>query len=895
MRSPLDSRTAEEQYRDLVAHAPIGIYRSTRDGQFVSVNEAYARLLGYESPEEVLRLDLRRDIYFDNADRERLIAEIEQRGGGAATEVRLRRRDGSPVWVRLEGRVIRGGSGSVEFFEDFVHDIQQQKRAEEALRQSEERFRRSFAASPVGMSLSESKSGLLIDVNESFARMLGYEREELIGRSTVGLGLWIDLAERQRLVESIQTSLPIREREVRLRTKSGGIAHILGSVEPLQVGEEQVFLSVFQDITERKRAEEALQQSKERLRLILETAHEAFVAINAEGEIVDWNPQAEETFGWSIEEALGRTLAHMIIPERYRDAHESGLKRFLETGAGPVLGHWFELSALHRDGHEFPVELMISPMRWDQGYLFNAFLHDVSERKATERRLQERTTFLNALVESSPLATLVLDPSHCIRIANPAFVRLFGYSPEELAGRNPDDLIAPGDLQLRSEAEAFTRDCLAGHPVHVATTRRRKEGSSVEVELYGVPLMEEGRLIGVYAIYQDVTERTLLEAQLRQSQKMEAVGTLAGGVAHDFNNLLTTILGYSELVLQQLDAESPLREEIGEIQRAGGRAADLTRQLLAFSRKQVLAPVVLDLNAAVADMEKMLRRLIGEDVSLAAELDPNLWSVRADPGQVEQVIVNLVVNARDAMPRGGKVTIETRNIDFDDSYVRAHSYVRPGEHVCLSVSDTGTGMDAQTRSRIFEPFFTTKGPAKGTGLGLSTVYGIVKQSDGSIEADSEPGRGTSFKIYLPRVFGAEERAAPQARRPAPNGSETVLLVEDEEAVRRLARLVLEKRGYAVLEAGSAEDAQSIVASRAGAIDLLLTDSIMPGMSGPALAQQLRSQRPGLKVLFMSGYTDDAIVRHGLLGVTEAFLQKPFTPDSLARKVREVLDAKEAYA
>jgi hypothetical protein len=469
---------------------------------------------------------------------------------------------------------------------------------------------------------------------------------------------------------------------------------------------------------------------------------------------------------------------------------------------------------------------------------------------------------------------------------NQAACRHYGYSGEEFLRMTIQDIHPPEDVpsllqRLGSEPEEHQESGVWRH--------RKKDGTVFEVEITSHPLLFGGHNAQLILAL-DVTERRHLEAQLRQSQKLEAIGTLAGGVAHDFNNLLTTILGYSELVLQQLDADSPLREEVGEIQRAGERAAGLTHQLLAFSRKQVLAPVVLDLNTAVADMQKMLQRLIGEDVSLAAVLDPNLWCVRADPGQIEQVIVNLVVNARDAMPRGGKVTIETRNIDLDDSYVRVHAYVRPGEHVCLSVSDTGTGMDVQTRSRIFEPFFTTKGPAKGTGLGLSTVYGIVKQSGGSIEVYTEPGRGTSFKVYLPRVFGSEERAAPQARRPAPSGSETVLLVEDEEAVRRLARLVLEKIGYTVLEAGSAEEALSLTADSAHRVDLVLTDSVMPGMSGPELAQRLRTERSNLKVLFMSGYTDDAIVRHGLLDAREAFLQKPFTPDLLARKVREVLDS-----
>jgi two-component system cell cycle sensor histidine kinase/response regulator CckA len=518
--------------------------------------------------------------------------------------------------------------------------------------------------------------------------------------------------------------------------------------------------------------------------------------------------------------------------------------------------------------------------------LIPAVERELVQAASRRARRQEEERY-RILFENNPQPLWVFDEESLAFLAvNEAACRHYGYSREEFLGMTIRDIRPPEDVPLllqRLQAE------LPEYQESGVWRHRKKDGSIIEVEINSHPLQFDGRLAQL-VLALDVTERRQLEAQLRQSQKMEAIGTLAGGVAHDFNNLLTTILGYSGLLLDGLEGESPLREGIEEIQKAGERAAALTRQLLAFSRRQVLAPVVLDLNAVVANMEKMLRRLIGEDVALVAVLARDLWSVRADAGQIEQVIVNLVVNARDAMPRGGKVTIETRNHDLDDSYVRTHAYAQPGEHVCLSVSDTGTGIDPETRARIFEPFFTTKSPGKGTGLGLSTVYGIVKQSGGSIEVYSEPGRGTSFKVYLPRVLDGENSVAPEAKHPPVGGAETVLLVEDEEAVRRLARLVLEKMGYKVLEAASAEEALSVAGDHAGEIGLLLTDSVMSGMSGPDLARILRVQRPETRVLFMSGYTDDAIVRHGLLEPNEAFLQKPFSPDVLARKIREVLDA-----
>jgi two-component system, cell cycle sensor histidine kinase and response regulator CckA len=400
-----------------------------------------------------------------------------------------------------------------------------------------------------------------------------------------------------------------------------------------------------------------------------------------------------------------------------------------------------------------------------------------------------------------------------------------------------------------------------------------------------------GRVTRIAGTIQDVTDLKRLEEQLRQAQKMEAVGQLAGGVAHDFNNLLTVINGFSELALHRMASDDPSRELIAEVFKAGGRAAALTRQLLVSSRKQVLQPQVLDLNVLIGELNKSLLGLLGENIALRVEADAGLGRVNVDPGQCEQAVINLAVNARDAMPAGGRLTIATRNLELDEGYAAEHPDARPGRYVLVSVSDTGHGMDATTVARMFEPFFTTKGPGRGTGLGLAMVYGFVRQSGGHIDAESGVGRGATFKVYLPRVDeGVRFGKSCQENASLPRGTETILLVEDQDAVRDFARRVLRGAGYTVLEARDGEDALRVARQRQGSIDLLVTDVVMPRMGGPPLAKLLAQDRPGLRVLFMSGYADDAISRCGSPGAVGSFLQKPFDPVRLACMVREVLDA-----
>ncbi len=522
-----------------------------------------------------------------------------------------------------------------------------------------------------------------------------------------------------------------------------------------------------------------------------------------------------------------------------------------------------------------------------------AFICDQVARAIEGRREAEERARLSSAVEHAADAIVLTDATRAVEYMNVAFQRLSGWSEDDVRGK---DLLALG---------ATKEDVAARQQIWMVVERegawsgrmqsRRKDGSLYEADVsISCVRDEDGHVIHYVSVEHDVTNEVALEAQLRQAQKMEAVGKLAGGVAHDFNNLLSVINGYASILLGSAEPDSPERDHTEEILRAGERAAGLTRQLLAFSRRQVLKPRILELNAVVRDMEKMLRRLIGEDVDLHTVMDESVGTVEADPGQLEQVVMNLAVNARDAMLRGGRLTIETGQRYLGEEYCAHHAELEPGHYALLAITDSGHGMSALTAARIFEPFFTTKETGKGTGLGLSTVYGIVKQSGGHVSVYSEVGRGTCFRIYLPRVGAVDEELADDtADEPAAMGQETVLVAEDEDGVRKLAALLLKRQGYNVLQAEDGESALRVAAQHDGPIHLLLTDVVMPRMSGRELWDVLSTEREETRVLYMSGYTDTAIVHHGVLEPGTPFIEKPFVPDELLSVIRGVLDGEPA--
>jgi PAS domain S-box-containing protein len=625
------------------------------------------------------------------------------------------------------------------------------------------KFRVLFASNPLPMWVYDLETLAFLEVNDAAVAKYGYSADEFLSMRITDIRPPEDVPALLANVAEQRSTLQQSGRW-RHRLKNGVVIDVEIVSHSLRFAGRPAVLVVAQDVTARLRAEADLAESEARKRAMLDAALDAIVAIDHEGRITEFNPAAEHMFGWAREDVMGRQIGETIIPPSLRDRHRQGFSRYLTTGESTILGRRLQLSAVHVDGREFPVELTVYRVAYPGPPTFSAFIRDLTE----SRRLEE---------------------------------------------------------------------------------------------------------------------------QLLQAQKMESVGRLAGGIAHDFNNLLTAISGYSELALDDPEVTPRVKADLEQVVIAAARAAELTGQLLAFSRRQVMQPVALHLGAELQNITPMLHRLLREDVNIVTSIDPAVGYVLADPGQLTQVILNLVVNARDAMPTGGTVTVEARNVDLDAEYAQGHADVAPGPYVMLSVTDTGVGMDEATRARLFEPFFTTKELGKGTGLGLATVYGIVKQSGGHIWVYSEPDHGTVFKVYLPRVEAASGvRLEPLEAPASGRGTETILVVEDDAGVRGFVRAVLEARGYRVLFAASPAEAIGVAGEYEGQIRLLLTDVVMPGMSGVELARRLTDLEPGLKVLFVSGYTENTIVHHGVLNPGVSFLPKPFSADALALRVRQELDS-----
>ena len=716
----------------------------------------------------------------------------------------------------------------------------------------------------------------LLATPEVYEKLVAAREVELIGAPSIDwLGVPLNVKDRTIGVVVAQTY-------------SQGVRYGQTELDILTFVSSQMAMAI-----ERKRVEDAWREQSELLQRIVDNIPVMLVFLDAHGRIQWGNREWTRTLGYDIAEARERD----IFAELYPDAAE---RQRVRDSVGAPVGQWTDFRPRTRDGAVLDTIWANAPLTGG-GWL--AIGMDVSDRRRSEERyrsfIAQSSEGVSRMEIDPPVPTNLAEEEQIdwlyrgARIAecNDAMARMYGYrDAHELVGTALADLHDVHDQANREQIRSFIR---AGYRLSDSETREHAKDGKPRVFLNNVVgFIEDGHIVRVWGTQRDVTDQRHLEEQFRQAQKMEAVGQLAGGIAHDFNNLLTAILGNTQLLLRDLPPGDSKRGDVEEIRKASERAASLTRQLLAYSRRQMLQPEVLDLNVVVAEMDKLLRRLIGENIALETLLAPDLGRVRADPNQIEQVLVNLAVNARDAMADGGggTLTIETANVDLDEAFTQAHLGSKAGPHAMFAVTDTGTGMDATVRAHLFEPFFTTKEVGKGTGLGLATVYGIVKQSDGYISVSSEPGRGSSFKVYLPRLDARPRTSSPAIKGLAGRGTETILVVEDEPAVLALSRRALEAHGYVVLAASDATTALRLVERHGGTIHLLLTDVVMPGMSGRDLADQLAARRSGTRVLYMSGYPGDAVVQHGELHPGASFLQKPFSADGLARKVRDVLDA-----
>lgn len=797
---------SEERFSKAFHFSPYPIsITEFESGRILDVNEKFLQMTGYLRDELIGRFMKDVEFFSNYPQSEQIISGIEKANGGVQPfEIQCTRKDGTQrtVIISLEVIEIEGKRCIIKAFDN----VTESRQSEEALRHSEERFYKAFQANPYPMTISEIESGIYIDVNESFARHLGYARDELIGRSAFDIGLWNSFSERRDLVEQLKTNGTVTNFEATLRDKIGQQGTYLLSATLIGVNGRKCLLGALIDITDRKRS-----QVRRNLQYaVTQILSEAVTVEDAMSQLVR---VICETLDWDFG-SLGTI-----------DLQKQSM-RFVDLWVSPLVPH---------DTTPYPNGDEVALSSLAQGIID-------SKESVWGEDITKNPGYAHAeWAEQHKLNTI---------LAFPIVVDSEVSSIIAIFNRN----------NLQRDEELITMSANLGKQIGHFIERKRAE-----------------------------TALKMSEERLQQAQKMEAIGRLAGGIAHDFNNILTAIIGYSDLTMRRLETDSPLRHNIEEVKKAALRASSLTTQLLAFSRKQVLQPKTLNLNEAVSHVDQMLKRLLGEDIQLLTILDPKLFPVKTDPTQIELALLNLAVNARDAMPNGGKMTIETANVTLDENYTRSRSDVIPGDYVMLAVSDTGHGIDEETQTHIFEPFFTTKPKGKGTGLGLSTVYGIVKQSKGHVWFYTEVDKGTTFKIYLPRVQdGVVEVKEEKTVDFLTKGWETILLVEDEDAVRNATKAILTMCGYNVLEANDGLAALDVCANYKEPIHLVLTDVVMPRMNGSELATRLSTTLPNTKILFMSGYTDDAIIHHGVLEEGINFIEKPFIPDALARKIREVL-------
>jgi PAS domain S-box-containing protein len=885
-------KESEEKYRNIFDNAAMGIFQSTPEGRYLRANAAIARTYGYDSPEEMIEsvTDIAAQQYVHPEERAKLMAECAAHGFVEGFETQMLRRDGTKIWVSANVRAVRDSGGSILYYEGTHSDITSRKRAEQELTISRNRLSKAELISRSGNWEFDLESNSVFG-SDGARKVYGLLDSEW----TIPEVKKIPLPEYRAMLDRALTDLIHENRpydlEFKIRRPDSGEIIDIHSVAEFD-GDRNVVFGVIQDVTTRKEAEEALRRSEEKYRRIVETTGEGICTLDQDLSITFVNKRYAEMMGYGDDELIGSNLLSLMFGEDVPDA----LQRYKERK--PDTSDQFERRFRRKDGGTLWVHASVTRMLDQEGRFSGSFAMytDITYRKQAEEALRESEAGYRKLFESAPVGIFHSTPEGHFLKVNPSLASMLGYdSPEEMVS-SISDIGKQIYVDSKVRNDIFSNTLRTQSWVFAENRYRRKDGSILIGNLaVRKELNPDGTIRYLEGFVEDITarrmaeeEKEVLESQLHQSQKMEAIGTLAGGVAHDFNNILMAIIGFASVLQMDLEKDDPKSSYALQILTSAERAASLTQSLLAFSRKQRISPKPLRINDIIGKTTELLKRLLPEDVELEVRLTDLNPVILADITQIDQILINLATNARDAMPKGGTLSMETGIVTLDEESSALRGHGKPGEYALISVSDNGIGMDEKTKERIFEPFFTTKEVGKGTGLGLSSVYGIVKQHNGFITANSAPKRGTTFQIYFPLAGGKEEepsRGPIQAQR----GSETVLVAEDDSAVRMLIADILRRYGYRTIEATDGRDAVRKFIHGKDHIDLMIIDVVMPKMDGKEVYEEITRTASGVRVLFTSGYTRDTVIDKGIEDGVVDFIEKPIVPQELLKKVREVLD------
>ena len=889
-------KVTSEEYGHILEMLGEGFLENDLKGNYTFFNDAYCKLLGY-SRGELMGVNYKQIHPLQIAQHLKQIYRGVYETGKPELlhDIEIIRKDGSTAILQINVALILDDSGNPIGFRNLLRDITERKKAEESLKKSEEKYRTILETMEDGYAEYDLK-GKLLYVNKAACLQGGYSADELYKIDYRKIFSPETAIRIQEVYHKIyRTGKPEYLMDYEIIRKDGAIRTHQSNIALMRDASDKPigFRSISRDITERKKTEEALRESEEKYRTILETMEEGLFELDLKGNYTFLNEAAGWMMGCKPEEMTGKNYRMNHRPETIQYLKEA-FRRMYKTGKAEKM---LSYDTIIRDGSVRVHEANTTFVRNEAGGIvgFQSLVRDVTEAKKAEEALRRSEERYRTILETMGEGYAEYDLKGNVIFVNDASCKLSGYERDEMIGLNYRNYHNPPVAKYLKEV--FHQIYLTGKPEFLVEDEVVRKDGSVRYCQMNVVLMRDalGEPQGFRMLVHDMTEhkkaeeqKIKVEEQLLQAQKMESVGRLAGGVAHDFNNMITVILGYAELIKSKLSAENPILKDLLEIEKAAIRSRDITKQLLAFSRKAIIAPKTVDLNGMIADTQKTILRLIGEDINLRFFPGERLWNIKVDPSQMEHIIINLAVNARDAMPHGGNLTIETENLLLNDAYCKTHTGLTPGQYVMIAVSDEGIGMDSDTLRHVFEPFFTTKEMGKGTGLGLAMVYGIIRQSNGSINVYSEPGSGTTFKIFLPR--SADEAIEQEFVEEAPtSGTGTILLVEDDDLVRNMTADMLKTIGYEILTTGNPMEALSLIEKAdTPHIDLVITDVVMPGMSGRELGEKIEAIRPQTNILFMSGYTSNVIVHQGVLDEGVNFISKPFSMNDLARKIHRMI-------